>query len=352
MFKYAMQLRKKIIRLFGAPAAAIPLSPCIALSGQRLIVPVYHVISDTRLPHIAHLYPCKDTAAFESDLDFLLKYYRPVDVHSVTDHYLGRRAMEGNAFLLTFDDGLREFHDIIAPVLLRKGIPAVCFCNTAFIDNRDLFFRYKASLLIDRIDSDTQLLRRPEVKGGFQTLFHAEASQYRQALLRVGYAQRRALDDFAVLIGVDIPAFLKTQQPYLTRAQIGDLQSRGFVFGAHSEDHPEYRYIPLDEQLKQTTASLAWMREHCNTTESLFAFPFTDYGVTTTFFQALAATDYPPALTFGCAGLKRDSVAGNVQRIPLEVAGSSARQILGAEYLYYLLKALIGKNRIKRQPWK
>jgi hypothetical protein len=51
--------------------------------------------------------------------------------------------------LLTFDDGFREFYDTVAPVLERKGIYACNFVNPAFIDNKDMMFRCKASLLID-----------------------------------------------------------------------------------------------------------------------------------------------------------------------------------------------------------
>ena len=51
-------------------------------------------------------------------------------------------AVEGSGKLdrrclhLTFDDGFRELHDVVAPILLRKGIPATFFVNSAFIDNK------------------------------------------------------------------------------------------------------------------------------------------------------------------------------------------------------------------------
>jgi hypothetical protein len=53
-------------------------------------------------------------------------------------------------------------------------------------------------------------------------------------------------------------------------------------------------------------------------------------------------------LTFGCAGLKEDSVKNNLQRIAMEESGSG-EQIIKAEYLYYLFKSLFGKNTIKRR---
>ncbi|HET8962859.1 MAG TPA: hypothetical protein VFM99_03125, partial [Chitinophagales bacterium] len=106
-----MQIRKTFIRMFGASASIIPLSPLISITGRRLIIPVYHVIADEYLPHIKNLYDYKNRVAFESDLDFMLKHYKPVDVQAIIEHINKSKEIIGNAFLLTFDDGLREFYD-------------------------------------------------------------------------------------------------------------------------------------------------------------------------------------------------------------------------------------------------
>ncbi|MBP7398113.1 MAG: polysaccharide deacetylase family protein [Chitinophagales bacterium] len=343
-----MQIRKTFIQLFGAPASIIPLSPLISITGQRLIVPVYHVITDEYLPHIKNLYNYKNRAVFESDLDFILKHYKPVDVQSVIAHVNKTKEIIGNAFLLTFDDGLREFHDVIAPILLRKGIPAVCFCNTDFIDNRDLFFRYKVSLLIDQISKNKKVLQQPEIKAWFQINFNADVTHFKSALLGMRYSEKSFLDNLASEIDLDINAFLQNNQPYLTSEQISSLQSKGFAFGAHSKDHPEYRFISIEEQVEQTTSSLEVMQKKYNASESLFAFPFTDYGVTKLFFDKIAAMENSPTLTFGCAGLKQDCIANNLQRIPLEIANKSAEEILTTEYIYFIAKSCINKNRITR----
>jgi hypothetical protein len=36
------------------------------------------------------------------------------------------------------------------PILRRKGVPATVFVNSDFVDNQDLFFRFKAALIIDK----------------------------------------------------------------------------------------------------------------------------------------------------------------------------------------------------------
>ncbi len=82
--------------------------------------------------------------------------------------------------------------------------------------------------------------------------------------------------------------------------------------------------------------------------DKLFAFPFTDDQVKTSFFDTVfnnKIIDY----SFGTAGIKKDSVKNNIQRIPIENKSMSAEQYVKTEYLLYFLKKLIDKHKIKRK---
>lgn len=97
----------------------------IFLSGQKMIRPFYHTVSDSDLWHIKNLYPIVGVNQFNQDLDFFQKYYSAVD----SRYLLAEKSMRGEkTFFLSFDDGLSEFHDVIAPILIKRGIPAVFFC--------------------------------------------------------------------------------------------------------------------------------------------------------------------------------------------------------------------------------
>jgi hypothetical protein len=58
-----------------------------------------------------------------------------------------------------------------------------------------------------------------------------------------------------------------------------------------------------------------------------------------------------PALdaSFGTAGLKEDPVDFNFQRVPMEIKKIPASRILKGEYTYYLLKSLLGRNKMTRE---
>lgn len=337
--------REAFIKGTQVLASGLPTAQLLRWSGQQLVLPFYHAISDQKLPHIEHLYAVKNTKQFVKDLDQLLKVFTPIDLHEFQKLTIEKRQPNKPSFLLSFDDGLREFHDVIAPVLLAKGVPAVCFLNSAFVDNQDLFFRYKESLLIDRLQANRSLEQAPEI------VAWAAAREARgsiaQKVLSIKYDQRNTLDELAKLMDFSFNDFLKKQQPYLSTAKVDRLIKQGFHFGAHSVDHPEYRLLPQAEQLRQTTTSIAWVCDRFNLPYKVFSFPFTDYQVRQSFFNQLAAEEIVD-LTFGGAGQKQEQIPFHFQRMPLELENLSARQIINSELLYYLLKQPLGKNLIRR----
>jgi len=325
-------------------ASQLPAQWLMNRVGQPLILPFYHLISDVPVAHVKELYRVKTIAEFEEDLEFLLTHYRPIDIPELLKISQSGIVPKHPVCLLSFDDGLREFYDYIAPILLKKGVPAVCFLNTAFIDNRDLFFRYKASLLIGCFKKNPALQKMEAVQMWQQQLSNNNISEQ---LLDIKYHNQDKLDHLATVIGFDFKSYLQTQQPYMTGAQILELSEQGFYFGGHSVDHPEYQYIDLSNQLKQTCESVGQVMEKYKMSHGLFSFPFTDHKVSSEFFDKIK-NESQIELTFGTAGLKNEKIPFHFQRIPFEAGNLSAHEILNVELLYYLLKRPLGKNTIDR----
>ena len=286
---------------------------------QRLILPFYHLVSDETPKHVQHLYAARSIERFKEDLDFLLKHYNSISLEELITLNKSGKAIIDNCFHITFDDGLKEFYTVVAPILKERGVHATVFLNADFIDNAALFYRFKASILFDELQNDE--------------------------LLNLKYADKFILDGLANEHKVDFDAYLKKHQPYLTSEQIKELIGEGFTFGAHSKDHPLYKDLDFAEQLSQTQESLATIKSQFNLEYSVFSFPFTDDGVLQQLFNKISEfTD----LTFGCAGIKEDSASNHLQRIPMETS-ESGKEIIKTEYLYCLIKQKIGKNKIIRQ---
>ena len=337
-----MENVRKILSLF---TSVIPLKPMIRISGQKLIFPLYHAASDNFPTHLKHLYKIRTSREFENDLDDLCRYYEPLSPEILrAPGKVKKRNKPG--FILSFDDGLREIKEVVEPILSRKGINAVFFLNNAFIDNRAMFFRYKASVLCEIIlQASDNLLPEDEISqilglNGF------DKHKVVAAILKTGYLQKSRLDALADITDFNITRFLAEKQPYLNAPEIIELQKKGFHIGAHSYDHPLFTDLNEEQMKFEVTASLEDIELRFNPPLKFFAFPFTDGGIPARVINAIF--ENRPRAIFGSAGLKKEKHDFHYQRIPIEKSGQSVLNFLKTEYFYYLLKAPFGKNVIRR----
>src|SRR4030042_2420316 len=139
-------MRTLVKNMSGIFFSAVPVKQLINLTGQNIIFPFYHAVSDESLPHLRHLYSIRSVKKFSKDLDFFLKHYKPVSFSDLFEVLKGTGKVSNPLMALSFDDGLREVYNIIAPLLLKKGIPATFFINTALASNRLLFSNTTACL--------------------------------------------------------------------------------------------------------------------------------------------------------------------------------------------------------------
>ncbi len=293
--------------------------------------PFYHVVSNDKLPHISN-YNYRSTVQFEKELDFYLKYFNPV---SLSELKSGKNPGK-NIFHLSFDDGLKECSEIIAPILLKKGIPATFFVNPGFVDNQRLFHKYKASLILG------QLKTSPDLKA--EQILKDQNLQGEQ-ILKANILHEVFLDKVAEILGINFNDFLIKQKPYLTTEQLLKLKEQGFSIGAHSFYHPEFWKISEDEQIDEVKKSMDWLVEKINPEIKAFSFPFTDSGVSQKVMKALKNENICD-ISFGTAGIKYDEYDSHFQRYPVEIPGDF-KQNLKAELVYFVLRKIIGKATVK-----
>ncbi len=330
----------------------IPLRSLIRLTGFRLVMPFYHTVSDEELPHVASLYRIRGTRDFERDLDGMLKIFRPVSALQVHEMIASGRAFDKPSMLISLDDGFREVSEIVAPILKRKGVPGLFFISPAFIDNKDMFFRCKCSLLIDRLEkisSPKGIFELISSRLPYKITSRAGLTRY---LMGLDYNHIDTINELAGLFDMDFSSYLKVRQPYMTTGQIKDLITDGFELGAHSIDHPEYSLLSNGEQVKQTVDSMDYLCRTFGLVSRYFAFPFTDSGVNDQFFeQMFSKVEGYPHLMFGTAGLKKDIYPRHLQRLPIEDSTMGAKAYVRSEYIMYLMKRIIGKHYVNRKSF-
>lgn len=276
------------------------------------------MVTNEENEHFNQLYPIKTVEEFKKDLDFLLKHFQPIGLEELIKLSKSGQKPKKKCFHLTFDDGLKEIYTIIAPILREKNIPATFFINTDFIDNEQLFYRFKANLLAEKYAAT--------------------------GMLDLPFGEEKAIDELAKTLDFSFEDYLAKEQPYLTTSQINELINDGFTIGGHSKNHPLYKSISEEEQVKQTIESVNTLVNKFNLNYKVFSFPFTDDGIKKDFFNKV---NPQLDLTFGTAGLKTDITPKNLQRIPME-ENKKGIEIIKSQYLYYIFKKLVGKNTINR----
>jgi len=333
-------------RAFLSPLIeAVPLSLSRWVSSCNLIIVYYHVVSDAPLPHIENLYRYKNVRKFTEDLDFLLKNYSPVELSEVIQWVRGDRTLAPDSFLLTFDDGLSETHDIIAPILSEKGIPATFFVSSAFLDNRELCYLHKISLLADHIKQGISPHAEREVRGMLIEM-GLPGSPLAEEIGRVHYKQRDRLDAIAELLGLDFQEYLSATRPYLTSEEVREMIRKGFTIGSHSIDHPYYSDLSLKDQLFQTVTSTMEIRQRFELDYGAFAFPHNDLGVSREFFDKIEENGLID-ISFGTGGMLKGALERHRQRVSLEDPSLTAKEILAWEYtrrIYYQMRKKSGAH--------
>lgn len=311
-----------------------------------VVFPFYHAVSDQYCAHLRNFYHIYGVNRFEKDLDGLLRNMTPVSIEDAISN-LSKDSFGKPAFHLSFDDGLREVKEVIAPLLLKKGIPATFFVTSGFTNNAVLFHRHKASLILEMLKT----LNSKAILAKICSIINAgkaDSLSLQKAVRAINFQTAPILNEIAKILNIDFDEFLKQEQPYLNAPEINGLADKGFSIGLHSLNHPEFYLLDETEMNFQITESRERLFELTGIKSSLFSFPFTDSGIPDHFIQN-AIRQYK-ITTFGTAGIKDDSIEGHFQRIPMDVRHSnSAVQLITNEILRYRIKVLLRRQKVKRQ---
>jgi len=239
----------------------------------------YHTVSDRQAPHLKYLIPMKSSKELEADLDYLGKFFEFISLAQFQNLLKTGQQSGKRKIVLTFDDGYSEVSDIVQPILLRKGIPAAIFLTSDFLDNQDLYYRCKVSIIKDVVFNN---FPSPAVLQKLsQTFQNTVQSKYDiiHLLDSWRYNEIPLINSCAEIIGVDFQLYLSQQKPYLSQHQVKTLLANGFEIGAHSMDHPFYGKISLTEQLKQTMESMNRIQDTFHLPYRYFALPHSDSGI-------------------------------------------------------------------------
>jgi len=302
----------------------------------RMLVPkselgfCYHMVSDRPVPHVKH-YRVLDTAAFESDLEYLQARFEFIGYEQLVQRRTSTNSNRDNSVILTFDDGFAECATVVAPLLRRHGLSCIFFVITDLIDNQAIFRESAASLCIRailqmpfaQVESIITGLSlgarlRPRVSAlPAPAMLPLEVADLGpeldprllpllQWLLQLPASEEGQLVGLLARLGIDSRSYLRKAQPYLTTEQIRQLHADGFAIGAHSLSHRRLQDLPRAEAEHEIVESCRIVREITGQTTVPFAFPYFGGGLDRPWLARLREQHDFIGLFFDTDGLRED----------------------------------------------
>jgi peptidoglycan/xylan/chitin deacetylase (PgdA/CDA1 family) len=259
------------------------------------------------MPLVQHLYPPVPVASFEAALVDLKRRFTPVDYTALA---LRSNASVGraNAVHLSFDDGFVECFTVVRPLLLKQAIPCTFFVATDWLDNRAMFYRNKVSLCIEALRG----LEQDAARMAFTSLNHAfdlsikSPGQFDGWMLSLKHADTPVIDMVCKMLGLDIPAWLAEQQPYLTTGQVKQLHADGFTIGAHTRSHPKLAGLGAEEIEAEIVESARAVQAITGQAVVPFSFPNSGAGVDRALLADIRARHPFLGLLFDTKGVRGD----------------------------------------------
>lgn len=244
-----------------------------------LTIVMYHYVRDliaSRYPKIKGL----DVKAFRGQLEYLRKHYRFTTVAEIIHAARSGGTVEGNAVLLTFDDGYADHYNNVFPLLDSMGIqgaffpPSAAILDGVLLDVNKIHFILAAGD-IKRVQQalvvSLDMLRRegrdiPEDK----ILFSNEPNQRRydsspvstlkrllQRELPLDVRQRVTTELFRKFVTADELGFAR--ELYASVTQLKSMVRQGMYVGAHGATHCWLDSVSRHTQEDEIDASLKFM---------------------------------------------------------------------------------------------
>jgi peptidoglycan/xylan/chitin deacetylase (PgdA/CDA1 family) len=155
-------------------------------------------------------------------------HYTPVSLTQAAD-WLSEGGWPDNAFVVTVDDGYRDFYQVAYPVFREYGIPATVYLVSDFIDRRQW-------LWVDRVR--WSYLHSPATLGSREERLKAARKSIEAAKLMPNPERLAWLDRLPGELGVRAPEQSPAEYEAMRWDEVREAARNGIEFGAHTVTHP------------------------------------------------------------------------------------------------------------------
>ena len=186
---------------------------------------------------------------------------------------------------LSVDDGYRDNHDVLLPLLARQGVPATVFLESRPLDERRVNWTHKLFWILARRSAAEFALAYGRAAGASPAARTLEQAARDATPERATYEVKRllkyevdpaerdaAIDRVFAELGGDERALCDAL--YMTWDQVRALRDAGVELGGHTVGHPVLSGLSPEEQEREIAAGRASMVRELAIEPATFAYPF------------------------------------------------------------------------------
>ena len=243
----------------------------------RVNVAFYHYTGDIT-PYYAAFYENCTLQRFRRDLAALRSDFEIVPLAKVIEFNLRKDAPEAPYLAITFDDGFNLCRKEVLEILDEFKIKVTSFLTTSCLDNRDLMWRNKLSVIQSSVEESILVAKYNQLMARVARPAIAKASQLMAATVDWDMSRKGEWAD-ELWKGCGLPPlreFLDEHRPYFTSQDLSGWIAAGHSIGFHTHTHPFCsRLRPEDIETEILQPALR-LKERFGVASLPFSYPFGD----------------------------------------------------------------------------
>lgn len=243
-----------------------------------ITIVMYHYVRPIRLSHYPEIKGL-EVSQFAEQLGYLQRHYAMVTPRQLMEAVAGGAALPPKAALLTFDDGYRDHHDHVFPMLRDRGLsgafypPANAIQKRKILDVNKIHFilasepdKNKLAAEIDRTVDEARvahgLLSAAEYRAKCDVCrYDTPEVVYIKRMLQTFLPEdlRNEITDklFQKFVSADEAAF--ADELYINEAQLQRMLDGGMHIGAHGSEHYWLGHLDPARQTADIDAAISFL---------------------------------------------------------------------------------------------
>jgi peptidoglycan/xylan/chitin deacetylase (PgdA/CDA1 family) len=213
----------------------------------KVTILMFHRVTDTFFD-ISLLVKQK---SFEECMKYIAQSYPIISMDFLIQNFDKWKNIPVDSFVITFDDGWIDFHDVAYPILSKSKIPATIYLTTGFVSSECSYWQERLSNLLTQILANKKvflkkddIISMPEINLKLKDLI--SKSEDTQIIFKfIGYLKKFTHDKILKTIS-DLEGFLNEHsimisedehRSFVNWDEINSMKDSKISFGSHTVNH-------------------------------------------------------------------------------------------------------------------